>query len=138
MKNGGIVNREISDLISYCGHTDELVISDIGLPLPLGVGVIDVSIKDNVPTVYDVAQEISKHFSVEKLIFATEAKKHNPTHCIKVINLFGDVEIEYISHDKFKERTHFSKGIIRTGDYTAWGNVIFVSGSGDKWLKETE
>jgi D-ribose pyranase len=138
MKKAGIVNRDISDLLSYCGHTDEFVISDIGLPLPQGVRVIDVSIKDNVPTVFDVADMISEHFSVEKIIFSSEAKASNPTHCQKIIELFEDVEVEYMPHNDFKKRTTKSKGIIRTGDYTAWGNVILVSGSGDKWLHEKD
>jgi D-ribose pyranase len=31
-------------------------------------------------------------------------------------------------HEAFKEKTHEAKGIIRTGEFTPYANVIFVSG----------
>jgi D-ribose pyranose/furanose isomerase RbsD len=44
--------------------------------------------------------------------------------------------MEVIPHDKLKERSHQAKTIIRTGDFTAWGNVMLVSGAGTRWQME--
>ena len=136
MKETGILNRDIASLLGDCGHTDKLTISDAGLPLPKSINVIDIAIKDNVPTVYEIATEISKHFSVEKLIFATEAFESNPSHCNNIIQLFKDAKVEYMPHVDFKKRTYTSKGVIRTGDFIAWANVILISGPGEKWIRE--
>jgi D-ribose pyranase len=46
------------------------------------------------------------------------------------------VEIEAVPHTEFKQRSHLAKTIIRTGDFTAWGNVMLVSGAGKRWKIE--
>jgi D-ribose pyranose/furanose isomerase RbsD len=46
------------------------------------------------------------------------------------------VELEVIPHTELKERSQGVKTIIRTGDFTAWGNVMLVSGPGDRWQME--
>lgn len=38
------------------------------------------------------------------------------------------VEIEYISHRLFKEKTNETKAVIRTGEATPYANIILVSG----------
>jgi D-ribose pyranose/furanose isomerase RbsD len=35
-----------------------------------------------------------------------------------------------------KLRSHEVKTIVRTGDFTAWGNVMLVSGAGNRWKME--
>ena len=34
MKRNGILNSEISRVLSYMGHTDRIAIGDCGLPIP--------------------------------------------------------------------------------------------------------
>ena len=132
----GILNRDIADAISYLGHMDEMIISDAGFPLPPGVRTIDISLAENKPLVTEFLEELLKYFSVEKVILADEAKEKNPGYFNKVVGLCNAAEVETISHVEFKKRSHNVKVIIRTGDFTAWGNILLVSGSGDRWYKE--
>jgi len=68
---------------------------------------------------------------------AQDTRDHNPGYFTKVAKSFGDkVEIEVIPHTELKERSHKVKTIIRTGDFTAWGNVMLVSGAGGRWQME--
>jgi D-ribose pyranose/furanose isomerase RbsD len=46
------------------------------------------------------------------------------------------VAVEVIPHSELKERSQNVKTIVRTGDFTAWGNVMLVSGPGDRWKLE--
>lgn len=133
----GMLNREISDILASLGHTDELIVADAGFPLPLGVRVADLSLAAGKPTVPEVVQEILKYFSVEKIVLADETRAVSPSCFEKLTGLFGaDAQVETMSHSAFKLHSRQVKAVIRTGDFTAYANILLVSGSGDRWYKE--
>jgi D-ribose pyranase len=140
MKEIGLLNREISDVISRLGHGDEICICDAGLAIPNGVRDIDISLKDNSPGLIEVLAEILKYFSVEKLIIAKETKIVNPSMFERILEQFNkEIKIEVIPHVKLKERTKRVKAIIRTGEFTAYTNIILISGADDKrWVLEKD
>jgi D-ribose pyranase len=132
----GMINMYISGALAYLGHMDEMIIADAGFPLPLGVNVIDISLSENKPTVTEVYDVIIKYFSIEKLVFANETKHMSPSHYKRIINMSGNVEVETIPHTELKKRAKHVKLIIRTGDFTAFSNVLIVSGAGNRWYIE--
>jgi len=137
MKEVGIINRDIAAILSEQGHGDLLMVVDAGFAIPLDVEVIDISLSENRPTVMDVLEELHKFFSVEKLIMSKETLQVSPSHFEKVSKAFGDnVEVETIDHTDLKILSNEVKAVIRTGDFTAYGNVILVSGAGDRWYLE--
>jgi D-ribose pyranase len=46
--------------------------------------------------------------------------------------------LETLPHDEIRKMSEEVKAIIRTGDFTAYGNVILVSGAGDRWYLENK
>ena len=137
MKETGFLNRDISDVLSMLGHMDELIIADAGFPIPAEVLTVDISLAENKPTVLELLEELKKHFSTEKIIMAQETKNVSPTRYAAICNLLGsDLPVELMPHTKFKERSHSVKAVIRTGDFTAYSNVLLVSGAGDRWYVE--
>ena len=44
MKRNGILNSDISRVLSYMGHTDWIAIGDCGLPIPDEVERIDLAL----------------------------------------------------------------------------------------------
>jgi len=137
MKETGFLNREISHVISIMGHMDELIVCDAGFPIPLGVRAVDISLAKDKPTVLELLEELIKHFSVEKLVLANETKDVSPTRFNGIVGLFPkDVPVETIAHTEFKRRSTKVKAVIRTGDFTAYSNVLLVSGAGDRWYVE--
>ena len=137
MRETGTINREISDVLSTMGHTDELIVCDAGLPIPLEVRTVDLSLARNKPTVLEVLAEIREHFSVEKLVLADETMNISPTRFAAISELFGkEMPVEMIPHAQFKQRAKEVKAIIRTGDFTAYSNVLLVSAGGDRWYFE--
>ena len=137
MKETGILNREIAYAISKMGHKDLIMIADAGFAIPKGIECIDLSIKKNFPTVCQVLNELLKHFSVEKIFFADETNKMNPKMHDKICNMFrDDVEIQSIKNNTFRKKACEVKTIIRTGDFTAYTNVILVSAGGNRWYIE--
>ncbi len=137
MKEVGILNRDIAAVISAQGHGDLLMIADAGFAIPPGVEVIDISLSENKPLVMDVLVELSRFFSVEKMYLSRETQEISPTHFKKVSAAFGDhVEVEILEHEDLQKMSREVKAVIRTGDFTAYGNVILVSGAGDRWYLE--
>ena len=140
MKEIGILNREISDVISRLGHADEICLCDAGFSIPEGVRDIDISLKDNYPGLIEVLEEILKYFSVEKLIIAKETKIVSSTMFERILKQFKkEINFEIIPHVKFKERAKKVKAIIRTGEFTAYSNIILISGTDSKrWFLEKD
>jgi len=137
MKEIGIVNRELSRLLSEQGHGDLLMVVDAGFAIPKSADVVDISLTENCPLVIDTLQELQKFFSVEKLIIADKTKEVSPTLFANITKLIGkDVPVEIVSHPQLKEMSAKVKAVIRTGDFTAYANVILVSGAGPRWFCE--
>ena len=137
MKEVGIVNRDIAAAISKQGHGDLLMVVDAGFAIPMGVEVIDISLAENKPMVIEVLAELKKFFSVEKLIMAKQTKDVSPSLFNNISVAFGDeTEVEIIDHNELKKLSREVKTVIRTGDFTAYGNVIIVSGAGPRWKVE--
>ena len=139
MKEIGMINGDIDSALNRQGHMDLMMVVDAGFPCPDHIEVIDIALSEGVPKILDVLAELKKYHSVEKIIMAEDTRDHNPTYFAKAAKAFGDkVELEVIPHTELKERSHNVKTIIRTGDFTAWGNVMLVSGAGDRWQLEVE
>ncbi len=128
MKKNGILNSEISKVLSDMGHTDTICIGDCGLPIPDEVYRIDVAIKKGLPTFMEVLEEVANDMVIEKIVLAEEIQQINPKVFNEIKNLLGEIEIEFVSHEQFKIKTHDTKAIIRTGEYTAYANIILQSG----------
>jgi len=137
MKEIGIVNRELARVLSEQGHGDLLMVVDAGFAIPKGADVVDISLSENCPMLIDTLTELKKFFSVEKLIFADATMDVSPTLYDNITQLFGEeVPVEIVSHPQIKEMSANVKAVIRTGDFTAYANVILVSGAGPRWFCE--
>jgi len=125
----GILNPQIANLFASTGHMDYIVVSDAGLPMPLGVERIDLAWKPNEPKYLDVLEETLKHIVVEKVILAEELKTVSPDMHKKILQLLpGNIPIEYVPHVQFKEKTKSARAIIRTGEFTPYPNIILIAG----------
>jgi D-ribose pyranase len=137
MKEVGMINGQIDSALTRQGHMDLMMVVDAGFPCPDHVELIDIALSAGVPSVLDVLAELRKVHSVEKVVMAEDTRQHNPSFFRKVARVFGNgVAVEVIPHADLKRRSHEVKTIVRTGDFTAWGNVMLVSGAGNRWKME--
>ena len=58
MVTNGIQNIHIASMLNFAQHMDEIIICDIGFPIPKGVDYVDLVLKDDVPTVNEVLDEV--------------------------------------------------------------------------------
>jgi D-ribose pyranase len=137
VKELGTINRSIAKILSEQGHQDLLMVADAGFAIPKEVEVIDISLGENNPMVLTVLAELKKFFSVEKMIMANQTKETSPSLFVSISQSFGEnIPVETIDHAELKQLAKEVKAVIRTGDFTAYGNVILVSGAGDRWYCE--
>ena len=130
MKKSGILNSDISRVLSYMGHTDSIAVADCGLPVPEEVERIDLALTFGEPGFMKTLETVVCDMKVEKIILAEEIKTMNPEIDKKIHQLFADetVETEYVSHAELKKKTHDCKAVIRTGEVTPYANIILQSG----------
>ncbi len=136
MKKGTLLNSEISSVVSRLGHTDSLTISDAGLPVPQGPRRIDLALTAGVPGFLQVVAAVTDEMQVESAILAEEILLHNPQLHSDLIVLMehlqhqqgNTIDITYISHQQFKERTQCSQAIVRSGECSPYANIILNAG----------
>ena len=126
MKKLGILNRELAGIFARLGHTDQIVIADCGLPIPDGVVCIDLAYKLGEPDFITILEVVLEDLKVEKAIIAEEIKQANRPVEEAILNNLN--EIDYVSHEQFKQMTKEAKVIIRTGETTPYANIILQSG----------
>ena len=132
MKRQGILNSDISRVLSYMGHTDRICIGDCGLPIPDEVERIDLALKFGQPIFMEVLREVGTDMKIEKIILAQEIKDKNPEVLKELEGYFANTEVkpevEFVSHNELKKMTKECKAVIRTGETTPYANVILQSG----------
>jgi D-ribose pyranase len=128
MKKIGILNSEISKVISELGHTDTIVICDSGLPIPAHVKRIDLALKQGVPSFMDCLMTVLQEMQVEQAFVAREMDQASPELKKQIGLQLEGVILHEVSHEELKRLTHTAKAIIRTGEFTPYANVILQAG----------
>lgn len=136
MKKTTLLNSDISYLLATLGHTDEITICDAGLPIPDVVSRIDLALTHGVPSFIDTVRVILTELQIEGVVIAQEfIDVNSELHQALITELETEQDrcnktfrIQYVSHEQFKLRTHDSKAVVRTGECTAFANVIFQAG----------
>lgn len=130
MKKSGILNAPLSGIIARMGHTDKLVICDSGLPIPKDAKVVDLALTKNIPRFLDVLKVVLEELEVEKVIIAKELVSSNNGMLGEMKKLLPNIQIEEVSHEEFKKLTRENGDVafVRTGEATAFANIILVSG----------
>lgn len=129
MKKGGILHPGLNKLITETGHTDYIVVTDAGLPIPENVNTrIDLGLKEGQIGFLEALDTVLSELEVEKIILAEEVITISPEMHEEIMKRFKNIPVEYVPHVEFKEKTKESRGLIRTGEFTPYANVILVAG----------
>lgn len=131
MLQTGILNPHVLDLVARIRHTNTIVIADWAFPFWPGIETVDLSLTKGIPTVLDVLDALRPNFKVGRIWQAEEFLASNPSEVIQRFDTafagFAEAAVERLPHVAFKTRVPNTIGLIRTGDATAYGNVILES-----------
>lgn len=128
MKKHGTLNSHISKILADLGHTDTIVIADVGLPIPADVPKIDLALTLGVPSFQDVVDLLVEDMVIEKVTVASELATDNQETSQYLKDRFKEIPIEECSHEQFKLLTQKAKVIIRTGEAKPYANCILQAG----------
>jgi D-ribose pyranase len=129
-RNNGTLNGQLSRVISELGHTDQLVVTDAGLPIPPGVERIDLAVRPNLPRFLDLLDTVLAETCVEAALLSEEIREHSPdmlTAISERLAAFG-VVATYRPHSEFKAATRTARAAVRSGEFTPYANVLLTAG----------
>ncbi len=135
MLQEGILNPAVNDLLSRIRHTNTLVITDWAFPYWNEIEVIDLSLTKGIPLITDLLEVLKDNFKVGEIWQAGEFLTTNPQDVIDTYDakfngfkgLHPDLKVTRLPHNDFKKMVPDAIGLIRTGDPTAYGNIILES-----------
>lgn len=128
MRKAGLLNSEISSVISKMGHTDGLAIGDCGLPIPDETKRIDIALIKDVPGFIATLKVVLTELQVEEVELAKETVEVSPALFEEIKKEIGDIKITFITHEELKDKLKECKAVIRTGEQTPYANIILRSG----------
>lgn len=128
MKKIGLLNSNISSVISKMGHTDSLAIGDCGLPIPEETERIDLALIKDIPTFIDTLKAVLMELQVEEVEIAKETMEVSPELYKQIQKELGNIKINFITHEELKIKLKGCKAVIRTGEQTPYANIILKSG----------
>ncbi|MBO9626615.1 MAG: D-ribose pyranase [Microbacterium sp.] len=124
------INPALSRVISETGHTDLLVVTDAGLPIPVGAERIDLAYRPGAPAFLDVLDTVLAELVVEGATVSAEVAETSPEVLEALRERFAgqSFEIELVPHVEFKKLTHGARAFVRSGEFTPYANVILHAG----------
>jgi len=127
-RNGGLLNGRLAAVIATLGHGDTLTVADAGLPVPAMVEVLDLALVPGVPSFAQTLKAILGRLEVESAVIAADFEERSSDAYRDAIALLGKTSLRSVSHAALKQLTGGTRLVVRTGEFTAYANVILVAG----------
>lgn len=129
MRRSGLLHAELNRIIAAMGHTDTLVIADVGLPVPHGVPCVDLAVLPGTPSFAAVFDAVYAELAVESVTMAREIHERNAALVALSRRLAGDgLAVDEVTHDELKQLTARAVAVVRTGETSPYANVILHAG----------
>lgn len=130
MKGGTLLHPELAGRLATLGHTDLVMVTDAGFPIPAGATRIDLGLLPGLVDVRDVLKAVLANLFVEEAIFAPELKSHHPRLYQEVQEIFtgSGAVFSSASHETLcADHVHRAKIVIRSGSFEPWANFALVA-----------
>lgn len=124
----GIINPQLQHLLCRIRHTNSLVIADAAFPFWREIETVDLALVRGIPSIVDVLDAILPNFKAGAVHMAEEFRYENSEETqSRFRKACRGVPMHFEPHLDFKARVPEAIGLIRTGDTTAYGNLILIS-----------
>jgi D-ribose pyranase len=124
----GILNPHLNSLLARVRHTNTLVIADAAFPFWPQIETVDLSLVRGIPTIIQLLDSILPNWKCGEIFMAQEFIQNNDRkHQQTFKRACRAIKMTFEPHLEFKNRVPNAIGLIRTGDTTAYGNMILVS-----------
>ncbi|MFB6105994.1 MAG: D-ribose pyranase [Halobacteriaceae archaeon] len=129
-----VLNSELSHALASMGHTDVLVVTDVGYPIPDDAWRIDLALTRGVPTLEETISAITEELIAERVMYADDVPDMNPDYDAFLRETYegSGTDVETIPHEEVIAYGQEAKAVVRTGDFEPWGNVVIECGTDPK------
>lgn len=136
MKKNGILNAQLLGELTKLRHQDQLVICDIGFPIPKGSNVVDVSLVEGLPTFVQVLKAVLNEIIVEDYVIFDFMKQYNEEYYSFLKENLKNQTCSEVSMEAFVEASKAAKLFIRTGEPKPASNILLTSATGVRFMNE--
>ncbi|MFV0503847.1 MAG: RbsD/FucU domain-containing protein [Lachnospirales bacterium] len=129
MRPGRILHPELARALATCGHSDIVLVTDAGFPIPKNACVINLGYYEGQVDVIDILKMLRKEIFVEAVSFATEVETRHPDLYKDIQKIYTGSGAEFVSttHENLVEKiAPKAKVIIRSGSFNAWANFALI------------
>ncbi|KRE81791.1 D-ribose pyranase [Arthrobacter sp. Soil763] len=129
-KTHGILNPQLSRVVSETGHTDTLVVTDAGLPIPPAVERVDLAYFPSEPPFLAVLDAVLAEVVIEGATLAEEIREASPAMLSRILERLNAAGVvpDFVPHTEFKARTASARAAVRSGEFTPYANIILHAG----------
>jgi D-ribose pyranase len=129
-RNSGTLNGQLARVISETGHSDQVVVTDAGLPIPAGVERVDLALTPGVPAFLDVLDAVLDELEVEGALLSEEIREASPQMLTEIEQRLAarGVTARLVPHTEFKAATGAARAAVRSGEFTPYANVLLTAG----------
>jgi len=132
MIKSGILHPQLLRVLGESGHTDLLMLSDAGMPVPMEKERVDLAILNDLPRQLTILKAIVDQLQIELVYIAEEIQKVSPKYFAKVSAFLQreNIPLELIPHESLKAKSHAPevRACIRTGERTSYSTMILQVG----------
>lgn len=130
MKRTPLLNAPISAVIARLGHTDLLLVSDAGFPIPAEPERIDLALVAGVPSMMQTLRAILGELAVEAAIIAEEQAEAAPKFHAELLAFLANegIAVRTMTHVAFKQEARRARAAVRTADFTPYANILLQCG----------
>ncbi|HAO66518.1 MAG TPA: transport protein RbsD/FucU [Verrucomicrobiales bacterium] len=123
-----IINPDLLSLIARVRHTNTIVISDAAFPYWPMIETVDLTLVRGIPTIPQVLDALLPNWKCGEIWMAKEFEENNTDEKQKEFDTAcRGIKRSFELHNDFKKRVPQAIGLVRTGDTTAYGNMILES-----------
>jgi len=130
MRPNRILHPELAKALAECGHTDIILVTDAGFPIPKDANRIDLGYYSGQADVLDILRMLREEIFVEEISFAREVKTHHPDLYKNIQEIYtgSGAVFKGTSHEDLVENiAPKAKVIIRSGSLNAWANFALLA-----------
>ena len=114
MRKTGLLHGRLLAVVAELGHTDTVVIADVGLPLPPGMERIDLALVPSVPGMLQTVRAV--------------LASRSPALRAKTLQVLEGLPVRSMPHSELEQLTASARAVVRTGETTPYANVELVAG----------
>lgn len=130
MRPNRILHPELAQALATLGHSDILLITDAGFPIPADANRIDLGFYEGLPDVLDVLRVMRAEVFVEEVHFAGDILEMNKPlyEALQEIFTGSGAVFKLTTHEALvNDVAHRAKVVVRSGSFNPWANIALVA-----------